>query len=501
MRKLGFIIIGTLVCLTFTACGSGASSQNKTVSSATQESKVQQEEANTSHTLEGKSEDPSQGQTAHEADDPQNEAGKQSDSSRKVAQGSLRVLGNRNNSCLSDTGYYYVTENSSELKKDFYGRQIMYMDFAAKQEVYLCNEPGCKHNDKNCTAVLSGNELGDIGSALLFVWKEKLYLISRDSDTENSMSTIWEEGEDGSSNQRMPTVIYSMGLDGTNRKKEYTFAQDVTVEDMVLCDEDAVYFTAKQINTSSKKGTTYTTASKRELVRYQPEKKTLETVCSLEFGDQIRWSIVGCCDGKVILQGTKYNKKLSLEEEMKLEKEELWEYSNDFTEIFASLDLADGSQQKIYSVKNDPDSENSTVVQGDYLYLSVQKEKKICKINLKTGKVETLAKIEQGFIAGSLSDKLCCRSWDLAGDHTYYFVDCNTGKIDHSNLVNKRNGWDLEIIGESGSQVLVIYDYEGKEAEDDAWDISRYQYGLIEKKDLCQGADQFHKIAMKGAGK
>lgn len=507
MRKYGFIVVIALACLLFAACGSGASGKKKKVPSKAQGSTGQQGKTDGFLASEGKETDTSREQAAASGSEPQNSLNQQSDSSGKAGSGSIRVLGmgSQNMRCLSDTGYYYITEDSTELKKGFYGRQIMYMDFATKQEVYLCNEPGCKHNDRNCSAVLTEDEIGSIGDALLFVWKDKLYLISKESDCEGSveMNELWADGEEDAAMQHMPTVIYSMGLDGTNRKKEYTFAQDVTVEDMVLCDDEALYFTAKQINTTSEKGTTYSTASKRELVRYQPDATKLETVCSLEFGDQINWGTIGCYDGKVIMQGTKYKKKLSFKEEMELEQEEYWEYANDSSEIFAALNPADGSLKNIYSLKNDKDSINSSVMLGDYLYVSAQKEGKINKVNLGTGKVERLAKLEQGYIAGTLSDKLCCQSWNdgKVHDNTWYFVDCNTGKVEHSSLVNKRNGWELEIIGEIGSQVLVIYDYEGKETEEDTWDISRYQYGLIEKKDLCQGVDRFQKIAMKGAGK
>ena len=507
MRKIALIVVVVLVCLCFIGCGDRGSNQKKMGQSDTQGSAGQQENTDSAQTPEEKTTDPAEEQGSTNTNASQNDGDQQSDSSGKTVNGSIRVLGmgNQNMHCLSDTGYYYITEELSELKKDFYGRQIMYMDFATKQEVYLCNEPGCKHNDKNCSAVLTEDEIGSIDSALLFVWKDKLYMISKEYDSEGTVETngLWADGEDVSVNQRMPTVIYSMGLDGTNRKKEYTFAQDVTIEDMVLCDDEALYFTAKQINTSSEKGTTYSTASKRELVRYQPDKTKLETVCSLEFGDQIRWHTIGCYDGKVIVQGTKYKKKLSFKEETELGQEEYWEYAKDSSEVFAALNLADASLKNIYSLKNDSDSINSTVMLGDYLYVSAEKEGKINKVNLGTGKVESLAKLKQGYIAGTLSGKLCCQSWNQVEDHdnSWYFVDCNTGKVEHSTLVNKRKGWELEIIGKIGNQVLVIYDYEGKETEKDTWEISRYQYGLIEEKDLYQGMDRFQKIAMKGAGK
>lgn len=498
MRKNVIKVSLLLLCLLLAGCGNRVSEGKKTGQSESRESSTMQKKAEGS---QNETDAKKQDQTAS-SEGVQNTLNGQSDSSQIKENRSLRVLEKQSMSCLSDTGYYYITEDCVQIKKDLLGRRIMYMDFATRQEVYLCNEPGCKHNDKNCTSVLTEDTIDIIGSGLLFLWGEKLYLVSRDEDKENMMSKeeLWSGGEGVSIESQKPTVIYSMGLDGTNRKKEYTFAQDVMVDDIVLCDDKNVYFTAKQISCSAKKGTSYYVASKRELVRYQPEKATVETVCSLEFDDQVRWGVIGCHEGNVILQGTKYNKKLSMEETMALEQEEYWEYANDSTEIVAALDPSAGSIRKIYSIENDADSEHHLIMSGETLYVSVKEDQKIYKVDLDTGKAETLANLEQGFIDGVLSDKLCCRSWDMQQDKTYYFVDIHTVKVSHSTLVNKRNGWSLELVGESGDQVLAIYDYEAKE-EGDAWDISRYQFGLIKKEDLLQSKDRFQKISMKGPGK
>lgn len=497
-KMLGKTII-ILICLLLAGCGNRRSEEKKIGPSDGQVSSVMSQKSDGS---QKEADSSSQAQAASSKDFEAGENQQSNPSQRKLSD-SLRVLGKQTMSCLSDRGYYYITEDSAEIKKDLWGRWIMYMDFETRQEVYLCNEPGCKHRDKNCSAVLTEDTMGAVGHGMLFLWKDKLYLVSQDEDREGMASTdeVLIDGEGSSGNKLKQTVIYSMGLDGANRKKEYTFAQDVTLDNVVLCDNQALYFTAKQISCSSKKGKSYYTASKRELVRYQVEKASVETVCSLGFNDRVQWKVIGCHEGKVILQGTEYHKKLSMEEEMVMGQEEYWEYANDSTDIIASLDLSDGTLQRIYSIKNDADSEHSTAMSGETLYVSIKEDRKILKIDLGNGKAEILAKLDQGFIEGVLSDKLCCRSWDMQKDQTFYFVDLQTGKVDHSTLVNKRNGWSLELIGESGDEVLAIYDYEAKEEEGDVWDISRYQFGLIKKSDLMQSKDRFQKIAMKGPGK
>lgn len=98
---------------------------------------------------------------------------------------------------------------------------------------------------------------------------------------------------------------------------------------------------------------------------------------------------------------------------------------------------------------------------------------------------------------GLVGDKLYTRD---GSNHTYYFIDVNTGKISHSGLVNKSLGWSLDIIAETDDQVLTIYDYDATAKGDGSYHINGYQYGLISKEDLYAGRDNFFPISMIGTG-
>lgn len=166
----------------------------------------------------------------------------------------LQLLCEESMRFMSEAGYYYITEESNELKGDLWGRHIMYMDFATKQEVYLCSEPGCKHNDKKCTAVLPEGEFEE--ECLIFIWNNTLYIVSKGYDNENAVKTnyLWNENGENLGITEEPSVLYSMGLDGTNRTKEYVFEQGAKLDDVVLCDENNIYFATKKIDTYSKEG-------------------------------------------------------------------------------------------------------------------------------------------------------------------------------------------------------------------------------------------------------
>ena len=113
-----------------------------------------------------------------------------------------------------------------------------------------------------------------------------------------------------------------------------------------------------------------------------------------------------------------------------------------------------------------------------------------------------VAKLKQNNLLSTLGGKLCCRDWDLSKDFTYYFVDPATGKVQHSKLVNKRLGWDLEFLAENDRDALVVYDYEATPgARKGLYNISQYKLALIDKTDLFQGVDRFQPIQMTGKGR
>ena len=96
-----------------------------------------------------------------------------------------------------------------------------------------------------------------------------------------------------------------------------------------------------------------------------------------------------------------------------------------------------------------------------------------------------------------IGDKLYCYD---SSDHTYNFVDVNTGEISHSGLVNKTTGWGLSFIADIGDWVLVNYDSEGSFSSYGSFQSTGEHYGLIAKEDLYAGIDNFIPISMAGRG-
>lgn len=399
--------------------------------------------------------------------------------------------------CNTENGYYYLTEDIVKLRDGNYGMHLMYMDFATCREIYLCSTSGCGHDSADCPAVFLYDDFPNF-STKLFIYKNQLYILSREYDNDGSANTITiYDSNTFVSPESKPAVLYRANLDGTERKKIYIFDADITLEESVLGDDNGIYVITKKLSADKKDNVTYTTSSERKLMFLDIEEGSIKEVCSMNFGDNISWNVIGCNNGSLILNGIDFGREIT--------QDEKWDddtYKNLFYEksydVYAVLDLKNGELNEICRIANKVS--HSGCVIGDMMYISYQESQVIESISIDTGEKKTVCTLEQNLIMDTLGDILCCRGWDLAKDFTYYFVNTKTGEISHSTLVNQNNGWNLEFRAELESDVLLVYDYDAKKNNDNSYEIYQYKYALISKADLFKGNGNYRKIEMLGKG-
>ena len=395
--------------------------------------------------------------------------------------------------CITENGYYYLTHESVELKDGKFGIHLMYMDFAAKREIYLCSTAGCKHDSADCPSVFLISDFPQ-ASTKLFVFNDNLYILSREYDDDGTVSQFI--GGEENIPESKPVALYCAKLDGTERKKVYTFDAELTIEDMIFANNDGIYIVTKKVSADKTGGQTYKTSSERKLVFLDLSSLSAKDICPMAFGDSISWNIIGCCQYGFVLSGIDYGREIS--------RDELWNddlyselYQNSAV-VYALLDPQNGKLKEICRQSNK--NANSAQIFGDSLYLSSDENKNIDVINIGTGEKKTLCSIQQNLIMGVLGDMLCCREWNLAENPKWYFVDTNTGEMTKTDLVNKCNGWSLEFRGETSEDVLFVYDYDASTTDNESYEIYQYKHALISKKDLFAGRQNYRKIDMTGPG-
>lgn len=404
---------------------------------------------------------------------------------------------------FSEDGYYYLSHDSIKLSDGSYGSHLMYMDYASCREIFLCSTPGCNHDSPDCTAVLPGREFPPF-STKLFLFQDHLYALCCQADAVVSFSAQSASGEDGSFMSGNDTidhragVLYRMNPDGTGREKVYEFASGLTIEGTLAIDHNGLYVITKKLSSEKTETGSYTSASEESLMYLNLSSFEAQTLCSLDFGDNISWKVTGCAGGAILLRGTDYGRKLTTEEYY--DNGQFKAYFQNSHEVFALLDPSTGSLREFYRISNA--RLLSTAVINDTLYISIEGGDEIIGVNPTTGEQWTVASLPQTYIWDTLEDVLCCSSWNAGQDYTFYFVNVKTGETFHSGLVNKSLGWRLEFKAETGRDVLVIYDYEAAPSalNDGGYEITREIYGLISREDLFAGKDNYRRIQMSGRG-
>lgn len=428
-------------------------------------------------------------------------------SSISSGDGGLRYLSNRHEkiACNTEKGYYYLTQYPEKLRDGSYGMHLMYMDFATGREIYLCSTAGCKHDTPDCTSVFLQDDFPAY-STMMFVLGDKLYILAKEYDQDGSVSQdpvyIGGDGNDtgggkvGGSVESQPAVLYSANMDGTERRNIYTFDAALTLEEKVAGNEQGIYVITKKLSADKDGGQTYTTSSERKLMYLDFGSLSLAEVCSMDFGDNISWKVMDCSQEDFLLCGTDFGRKLSRDETWDDDRyKELYQNS---VQVYALLSRNGGKPKEIARQSNK--NINSVLLLGDNLYLSSDANQKIEVLDIKTGKKKTFCKLPGNQIMEALGDTLCCRSWDLAGDPIWYFVNTKTGAVSKTPLVNLRNGWSLDFCAETSKDVLFVYDYDATESGDGSYEIHQYKHALISKEDLFAGKDNYRRIKMIGPG-
>ena len=481
MKKIFAVLMSLVLGGSLCACGNGVQTLGENTGKESSGSSVSEEQAVAGGIMKKQS--------------------TQEQSSKGQAVEGLQILNDSDHlaNCYTKDGYYYLTKDATELEDGTWGTHLMYMDFATKQEVYLCSNAGCKHNTADCPSVFLMNEFPLYASGI-FVYGHKLYVLSKESDNEGSVTQDLVVSSDDAAveTEAAKAVLYEMNLDGTNRQKVFTFDAGLTVEDVVLGDESGLYFVTKKLsNTMGEGNNSVTTSTDRKLVFWNKSTQKAEDICSLNFEDGINWKIIGCMDNALVLSGTDYGKALTTDDYTKSDDDWNNMYKNS-SEVVATLDLNTKTLDEKYRMDNA--TLHSIAVMDGTLYVSNSETGEIKTINLTTKEEKVLCTLAQNYIMNTFDHVLCCDTWNDENDRTYYFVNTDTGEVQHSSLVNQALGWNLEFKAEVGSQILVIYDYEYTPLGDNSYDITQYKYALIDKSDLYAGNAKYEPILMVGKG-
>ena len=395
------------------------------------------------------------------------------------------ITRNGHNGYGTDKGYYYIP---SEMKNDAEGNaynSIMYIDYATKKEIPLCNKPNCKHDSDSCTSYLGFVE----GNPVLFTNGDKLYLVHTDSGSSGTMTGTGDLS--ASLSVRAPKVC-QMNLDGSNKTTLFTLESGYTFSEPYVISDSSLYLISNKMETVKKDNGSYSiSAVSSKVISIDLSSKKVSEIADVK--DQ---RIIGAYGQTLVLMKTQFERELS--------NEEIYNDNIYFSElkkakaVFSTLDVTTGEIQE-HGRFSFPDV-NSVVVNDNRILFSAYNDNKIQYLDLSNDKTGSLAENISPAIS-SLSNeiydgKLLYYHWNgNSGGSTidsYYCVDCLRGEIQAINLFTSGIKADLSILAKTADSFLVI---SGMDTKDEyvayvgvtQTSITGYHYAFIKKTDFFAG--------------
>ena len=333
------------------------------------------------------------------------------------------------NSCCTDDGMYYFQENYFSGGNGYFN--LMYIDTATKQEVYVCSDSSCTHNNILCSSVFAQSDFGT-GSMRLYAYGDKLYLLA-DLSYSGGFSTL------APNNIITYTPrVYRMDLDGSNREKIFTFDKEQLPEECMIGDGDNLWFSVYEetLETNEELGTYYKGRKNKCMVKLSlSERKIVEQIPIADI-DKVELEFADCIGNKMLFTGNKYPNGMSYREYM----EYTWEMHDPFSppsqedrELYEqirigyfTLDVETKVVKKNYLTENTNDKRY-------FFYdgaLCVYDEAKTVRIDLGTGKTEELT-VPEGYAPYNMTfdGKFMCYETAADRDWTTFYIDPDTGEF------------------------------------------------------------------------
>lgn len=184
------------------------------------------------------------------------------------------VLVNSDNSKIyaeTDVGEYefrmWPLELIGDVSPSTIYANITYLDFATNQLVYLCNEPGCLHNNENCSSFIQYSRSGKIFTNKN---KDRIYFLSGGVEDEEIAS------------ENDLACIYEMALDGSSRRilAQFDSNQFMLRDDRVFSSDNALFLCVCKTDANTK-------STVKELVRVDLDTGEESVLDTLEMSEHL----------------------------------------------------------------------------------------------------------------------------------------------------------------------------------------------------------------------
>ena len=367
----------------------------------------------------------------------------------------------------------YGAYNGASGKDGFYrlypnpagGCNMLYADYATRSAIVLCNRLECQHRNEECPSWFPFGT----GSLFLNAAQDTLFCIGRADDAAQRADTIW-----------------SMNLNGSNRKIFYQCAPHEEIMDAIASDASYLYFSVNSIDHT-------TAAAEKKLLQVDLQTGESKPIHTLGPSD---W-LFGVCDDQLLLlygRGTQYR--------------------------YTLFSPSDGTETEVFYFENDSEKPESSlqVAQNDgFFYVFSPNEDataQLSKIDMVSGESEVLCDdfpwygASHSFIQSFYDNRMLIEVYDTrAGDpakvrHYLYNIDCETGSYNETTLTFSQhiNSSFVSVVAESpdcfvvlkGTKPVPMYLYADGSTYEAIVEVS--DYAFISKEDYWNNIPNYQDL-------
>lgn len=401
--------------------------------------------------------------------------------------------------CVTAEGMYYI-DDSPYSDKDF--AHIMYIDFATKQETYLCSDSSCDHNNERCTSCIDDSELFGMNTSL-FAYNGYLYFLNLYHTSEGSFGT--NAASAGLGKQE----LYRMNLDGTNRELIYSFDKNLSVANNVIGDGDALWFSVHEeyVEKSSVKDMYYVAAKDKAMIRLDLSQLEIVKQIPVKDAGSVSLEYILCTGDKFIFSGVEYPDGMTKMEYI----EKCFGFRGD-SESFAptpeEIELENRCRYVYYTLDRVVDKVTKPLYQTEtniniapFIYngelcipfKGMEARDVNTRINVVTGETEEFYAAEGYIITGGVfADKYSCKHFEDDSISTVSYIDAKTGELSECRLGIEPLGMPVEPITVYDGRALVYYNDYRSEKNGGSYP----EYAFLTLDDLFNGRPNYEPIKM-----
>lgn len=413
-------------------------------------------------------------------------------------------------SCGTETGMYYM--DSLSLGKG--NGYLMYIDYATKQEVYVCADSSCKHDSDRCTSFFSRDEFFTRDNSCMFSYGGSLYYLSLPNYSEGGVGTRPAINDDEERDQ----ALYRMNLDGSNRERVFTFDKDIAVDSFVAGDGNDLWFYVRTpfIEYNEKTKMYYSNSKDKAMIRLSLSDRTIVERIPLKNNDRLDcYRVLGCVGDKFIFSVDDYPEGITIKNifeirtdvapgpEFIISDPRLEEIRQKTDEVNFTLDAKTKETKEIFRYNRVDGYGYRHYFSGDIMYICDYEDDSAVEVNMLTGEQtasEHFSPKDDYRVRGMLDGRFVFSPFvegDEPKDGPIYFSDPSTGEITKTELHSP--AWQDRPIVESvvtfgGGYVLILGEEISIENKHFGVGGFYYEYYVMTTDDFFNGVDNLMPV-------